>query len=177
MPEVRELGCGLAYTEAVSNPHRPGARPTSLMPDSDDPRYPVRKSDAQWRESLGTIEYQVTRQAATERAFTGRFWDHWEGGHYDCVCCGARLFNSRAKFDAGCGWPSYWEPVDGEVIEELPDHSHGMVRIEVRCRRCGAHLGHVFDDGPRPTGLRYCINSASLAFRPQAPEDGAGDAA
>ena len=135
------------------------------MPHStDDPRYPVRKPDAQWRDELGEIEYRVTRQAATERAFSGRFWDHWEGGHYDCVCCGTRLFLSKTKFDAGCGWPSYWEPVSDEVIEALPDHSHGMVRVEVRCRRCGAHLGHVFEDGPQPTGLRYCINSASLLF-------------
>lgn len=132
--------------------------------DHDDARYPIRKSDTQWREALGEIEYHVTRKAATERAFTGRYWDHWQQGHYHCVCCGARLFESQTKFDAGCGWPSYWKPVDAEVIEEVPDHTHGMVRVEVRCRQCGAHLGHVFDDGPRPTGLRYCINSASLGF-------------
>ena len=143
------------------------------MPHSiDDPRYPVCKSDAQWREQLSDIDYQVTRRAATERAFTGRFWDHWERGHYDCVCCGARLFNSKTKFDDGCGWPSYWEPAEASLIEEVPDHTHGMVRVEVRCRQCGAHLGHVFDDGPQPTGLRYCINSASLSFAADAPSAG-----
>lgn len=137
--------------------------------DHDDERYPIRQSDAAWREQLDPISYQVTRRAATERAFTGRYWDHWGQGHYDCVCCGARLFEAQTKFDAGCGWPSYWQPVEADVIEELPDHSHGMVRVEVRCRRCGAHLGHVFDDGPQPTGLRYCINSAALNFKPDEP--------
>lgn len=144
------------------------------MSHSEDPRYPVRKTDREWRDQLDEIQYQVTRRAATERAFTGRFWDHWEQGHYDCVCCGARLFNSKSKFDAGCGWPSYWEPVNAEVIEEVADRSHGMVRVEVRCRACGSHLGHVFDDGPQPTGLRYCINSASLSFSDG--ECGGGDA-
>lgn len=141
------------------------------MHSTDDPRYPVRKTDAQWRESLDPVDYQVTRRSATERAFTGRYWDHWSPGHYDCVCCGARLFSGKTKFDAGCGWPSYWEPVEADVIEELTDHSHGMVRVEVRCRRCGAHLGHVFDDGPQPTGLRYCINSASLNFAQTEPPE------
>lgn len=136
------------------------------MHDTDDERYPVRRTDAQWRQQLDPVSYQVTRRAATERAFTGRFWDHWEQGHYDCICCGARLFDARKKFDAGCGWPSYWAPVNAQVIEELPDHSHAMVRVEVRCQACGAHLGHVFDDGPQPTGQRYCINSASLRFSP-----------
>ena len=146
----------LSYTPAQPDPH--------TMHSTDDPRYPIRKTDDQWRQTLDEVEYQVTRRAATERAFTGRFWDHWDQGHYDCVCCGARLFASRTKFDAGCGWPSYWEPIEADVIEEVPDHSHGMVRVEVRCKRCGAHLGHVFEDGPQPTGLRYCINSASLDF-------------
>ncbi len=145
------------------------------MPDGEEARYPVRKPAEQWRQELGEIEYAVTRLGATERAFSGRFWNHWAAGHYDCVCCGARLFNASTKFDAGCGWPSYWEPAEGQAIEELPDHSHGMVRVEVRCRRCGAHLGHLFDDGPAPTGLRYCINSASLGFEPAAEDDkGAG---
>ena len=143
---------------------------TPDTPDSSDaPRdaYPVKKDDPAWREQLSDIEYQVTRHAATERPFTGRYWDHWEGGVYDCVCCGTPLFESSTKFDAGCGWPSYFKPLNGEVIEEKTDRSHGMLRIEVRCKQCGAHLGHVFEDGPAPTGLRYCINSAALQFEPK----------
>jgi len=133
----------------------------------DDERYEVQKSDLQWREQLDPIQYQVARQAATERAFTGKYWDHFASGHYRCIGCGTTLFESSTKFDAGCGWPSYWQPVNAEVIEEVHDSSHGMVRVEVRCRRCGSHLGHVFEDGPAPTGLRYCINSASIDFDSQ----------
>ncbi len=126
--------------------------------------YKVRKTDAEWREQLDPMQYQVTRHAATERPFTGRYWDHWHDGRYDCVGCGTPLFRSETKFDAGCGWPSYWEPINGEVVERVVDRSHGMVRVEVRCSNCGAHLGHVFPDGPQPTGERYCINSAALNF-------------
>lgn len=134
---------------------------------TDDNAYPVHKVAEEWRAQLDPTQFAVTREAATERAFTGRYWDHWQKGHYDCVCCGARLFESQTKFDAGCGWPSYWAPVNAEIIERVVDHSHGMVRVEVRCQQCGAHLGHVFPDGPAPTGERYCINSASLNFRPE----------
>ncbi|HSV69957.1 MAG TPA: peptide-methionine (R)-S-oxide reductase MsrB [Methylibium sp.] len=131
--------------------------------------YKVKKPDAEWQSQLDRTQYEVTRHAATERAFTGKFWDHWHDGSYQCVCCGAELFKSDTKFDAGCGWPSYYEPVRAEIIERITDRSHGMLRVEVRCKDCGAHLGHVFEDGPQPTGERFCINSASLAFK---PEDG-----
>lgn len=133
--------------------------------DHDDPRYPLHKSDEEWRTQLDPMQYQVARHAATERAFTGKYWDHFEPGIYHCVGCGAALFESATKFDAGCGWPSYWRPIDGEIIERVMDRSHGMTRVEVRCKRCGSHLGHVFEDGPAPTGERYCINSASIDFK------------
>lgn len=126
--------------------------------------YKVKKTDAEWQEQLAPMDYRVTRQAATEAPFSGRYWDHSESGHYRCVCCGVKLFESETKFDAGCGWPSYWQAADDSVIERVKDVSHGMVRVEVRCQNCGAHLGHVFEDGPLPTGDRYCINSAALDF-------------
>ncbi len=132
----------------------------------DDASYTVRKTDAEWRSQLDPMQYQVARHAATERPFTGKYWDHFQAGRYDCIGCGTPLFQSAAKFDAGCGWPSYAEPINSDVIEQLRDTSHGMLRIEVRCRNCGSHLGHVFDDGPAPTGERYCINSAAINFAP-----------
>ena len=132
-----------------------------------EPPRRVEKSDADWRDQLTREQYDVARRKGTERAFSSEMCSLFEPGRYDCVCCGTPLFESDTKFDAGCGWPSYFKPINGEVIAEKTDHSHGMLRIEVQCKNCGAHLGHVFEDGPAPTGLRYCINSAALQFEPK----------
>jgi peptide-methionine (R)-S-oxide reductase len=128
----------------------------------------LEKSEQEWREELSPEEYNVLRQQGTERAFTGAYWDEKTPGIYRCRGCGQELFHSDTKFDSGTGWPSFFDPMDSDAVETRPDNSHFMRRTEVVCARCGGHLGHVFEDGPNPTGLRYCINSCSLDLDPDA---------
>jgi peptide-methionine (R)-S-oxide reductase len=136
------------------------------------------KTDEEWRSVLTPEQYEVTRQKGTEAPFSGEYYKTDKQGVYRCVCCGEPLFSSDTKFDAHCGWPSFWKPLGDDRIKTLDDHSHAMHRTEVQCRKCGAHLGHVFDDGPRPTGLRYCINSVSLKLeaKKSSPEAAKPDA-
>jgi len=129
----------------------------------------VERTEEEWRARLPPDRFAVCRLSATEPAFSGRYWDHHEPGTYLCAACGEELFRSEAKFDSGTGWPSFFEPAAAAAVETAEDGSHGMRRTEVRCASCGSHLGHVFPDGPAPTGLRYCINSLSLEFRPAEP--------
>lgn len=127
----------------------------------------VVKTDAEWRKILTPEQFEVLRQHGTERAFSGNLYDNHAPGLYLCAACGATLFSSDAKFESGTGWPSFWQPIAPEVVASDDDTSHGMSRTEVHCAACGGHLGHVFDDGPKPTGLRYCMNSVSLKFKPK----------
>jgi methionine-R-sulfoxide reductase len=152
--------------DAERNPALTGRLPDDQMP----------KTDAEWRQRLTPLQYEITRRKGTERAFTGKYTDTETPGTYRCICCGEPLFRSGEKFHSGCGWPSFFAPIDGvkgAAIAEHEDRSHFMVRTEVTCRRCGAHLGHVFNDGPPPTGLRYCINSASITLDKAQPAVGA----
>jgi peptide-methionine (R)-S-oxide reductase len=138
-----------------------------MTQETKDTKSKVVKSEAEWRHQLTPEQYQVTREAATERAFTGKYWKTKDAGTYHCVCCGEPLFSSETKFDSGTGWPSFYQPVSEESVHRETDTSYGMVRTEARCAKCDAHLGHVFEDGPAPTGLRFCMNSASLELKKQ----------
>ena len=158
-------GAGVAAYE-TQKPTAPGCDTMCTVPHKETAKtdFPVTKTTEEWRETLTPEQFYVLREKGTERAFTGRYSNEHAAGAYQCAGCGAPLFTSGAKFDSGTGWPSFWQPVDPAAVHTESDTAYGMVRTEVLCARCGGHLGHVFDDGPKPTGLRYCINSASLTF-------------
>ncbi|MEM6299544.1 MAG: peptide-methionine (R)-S-oxide reductase MsrB [Bacteroidota bacterium] len=144
------------------------------MKSENPPKFPVQKTEAEWKKELTPMQYRVLREQGTERAFTGEYWDHKEEGAYHCAGCNALLFKSDTKYNSMCGWPSFYDGLTDNILER-EDRSHGMVRTEVVCKNCEGHLGHVFEDGPRPTGLRYCINSVSIKFVPKEEETEGGD--
>jgi peptide-methionine (R)-S-oxide reductase len=157
---------GVSLLMTACAPSSPSPATSNLKPAIHPMTNQISKTDAEWRQELTPEQYRVLREKGTERAFTGKYWNTHEAGDYKCAGCGLVLFKSEAKFDSGCGWPSFSAPAGTNAVTMQDDTSFGMHRIEVLCPRCGGHLGHVFDDGPAPTGLRYCINSASLAFDP-----------
>ncbi len=162
------ISCQQAQTTSSASEHTKGFEQPEFFVDLDgDTLTPVVKSAEEWKTELTNLEYNVLREAGTERAFTGDLWDNKKEGVYTCRGCSLPLFYSTTKFKSGTGWPSFYEPIKPEYVGEIKDYSYGMVRTEVVCARCEGHLGHVFDDGPKPTGLRYCMNSVSLDFEPK----------